>query len=567
MNQPKQGYQLIGSPLHELAVFVSDDPAKLAYLYSYYQDLVKSHIGKRQLTAPTFESLLQNDGQLPKEYLEQYGHIKKYAHAINLAELFRDRLYQVRGLSPTEWNEERLQAEIKKLSMDERSHIHQFKRVYHRLPLLFILYRILMRQKGKRDVSVFIRRYGIDGDLPLDTKALAERIDRTTTTVLNILRETISAFAPKYLPYVSLMDYGELFTRPYIFLNDPDYQRSLKEELPQLSLFAGAGLVSLVNSFRIQSIKNINYLVDPKIIHREAIVRGFRKAKSVLGLKFTGPDQLPISKFLPGVPSDHLPYNEEVLSLLITAYYRATIKEAKLVIRTEPLQPTRKEILYKILRKNKSPMYIGEILKVIRRDYPNQAMQTEEQVRIQVRADKRIRPVGRNSRYGLKEWKHVPFCPILDFIVSVLKEANKPMKADDLIIRIQEHYPQSNLHSLLSLIYLDKKNRIKRFIGCYLGLSGVDYGPEFIPTSRKSYDFNERKLASLERYLSETGKYPTANQDKSIYNWLRKIRRKEDSFTPDQRARYEEIVKRYEAMGIRQLYREDILPQTDLKTN
>lgn len=159
-----------------------------------------------------------------------------------------------------------------------------------------------------------------------------------------------------------------------------------------------------------------------------------------------------------------------------------------------------------------------------------------------------IKPIGHTSRYGLDNWGNVFYGTIRDLLMELLKESDVPIHIEQLYNAVTEHYPNTNIKSLKSLLD-DPQGRFIRFSDGFYGLSTKTYDDSFIETNNQRQHFSfEERLADFCAFVDTYNRYPSTtngNDEASLYRWLYYMQNVYEIKDED-KAHLEEVLARYD---------------------
>lgn len=138
---------------------------------------------------------------------------------------------------------------------------------------------------------------------------------------------------------------------------------------------------------------------------------------------------------------------------------------------------------YEILAETGTPMHIEDLFAEFKRRYPEHKFTCANQLRRMLWSDSRIRPVGKQSKYGLAEWDHIYFGSIRDLLCDCLGASDRPMTVDELYDCVRTHYPDTTPVNIYATMSGDRLHRFVQYEEGF-GLAGKDY-PGATPRRRQ----------------------------------------------------------------------------------
>lgn len=168
------------------------------------------------------------------------------------------------------------------------------------------------------------------------------------------------------------------------------------------------------------------------------------------------------------------------------------------------------EIVYEILKQNKSPMKLVDIFIEFKKRMPDHKYVQAEQIRPSIASNKYITFINRSSTYTLIEWKHIKTGTIRDAIVEFLKSQDSPQKDSDIANYVLAFFPASNISSIRTSIYNDTKSRFSFYKCGLIGLQTKKYPSNYeeiniINKQKKSF---EERLFDFETFLTQNLHFP-----------------------------------------------------------
>ena len=182
---------------------------------------------------------------------------------------------------------------------------------------------------------------------------------------------------------------------------------------------------------------------------------------------------------------------------------------------------------YRILRDNGNVMHISDIFREFKNRFPTHKFTDPNQLRRLLWSHPQIRPVGKQSTYGLAEWSHVYYGSMRDLLIECISASDSPVPLDELLEYVRRHYPEATATNLYSTMTSDTMGRFKQYADGF-GLSNVSYHGATEKVLRRSrLEFDER-LADFMAFIEREGHYPQRDSENSqaetsLYSWRANI--------------------------------------------
>lgn len=208
------------------------------------------------------------------------------------------------------------------------------------------------------------------------------------------------------------------------------------------------------------------------------------------------------------------------------------------------------DVVYDILEQYGNSMHIDDIFLEFKKLLPDHKYKKACQLRSTLQLHSGITFVNRSSTYALTKWGHIKTGTIRNAIVEFLKTKDIPQSDDAIANYVLGYFPKSNIASIRTSMYNDKKQRFVYFEDGSFGLFGKEYPTTYKEIEKriiqKSFD---SRLYDLEKFLQENDHFPfSTSQDineRALYRWWSLAIRERKYITENQIVEVERIKAKY----------------------
>lgn len=206
--------------------------------------------------------------------------------------------------------------------------------------------------------------------------------------------------------------------------------------------------------------------------------------------------------------------------------------------------------LYYLLDNRKQPMSLDELTDIINSGDGRRYVKAS--VSLALNKDSRFQVNGKKGLYALAVWELPYFDTNAKIVYSVLDEANRPMKSEE-IVHIISRYPynsQFSRNDLSSVFSLGKDKFVKLGQG-YYGLAGREYSEELLLVTKNPFDV---EMDSLMEFMDRNGRVPSREGDKdesSMRVWFDRKRKQfegNNSWKEEKRASFSKLVEKFDQL-------------------
>lgn len=366
---------------------------------------------------------------------------------------------------------------------DEKKFITQFYNKYGHLPMFYLLASYISKSEDFFE-KLYKYTYGIHC-ASISLRKVAKMLDKTYERCRYLI-STSNLYDKHPVKNESIMnlEYWESYHLEdvlYLTPNSPIYKRVIESEcLTQLSFVGFGYLCKLLLPFRFISVDGNNYFFSKQVVECCDIKAALVDVAQALSRKVTQDVTIPIAKFLNDRWSKTCDLKKKDISKMLSViilenfdvqidkYHRITVRQNAIDVATE---------LYEIIKANKHPMVLEDILTEFNNKHPQIRFTKPERIRYCLTHDDRIRPIGKSACYSLREWNFY-IGTIRDLICDTLSKSSRPLTAKELHAHINKVY-DTTPRNIRSSIVCDKLGRFVLLNGGYIGLASKEYPGEF----------------------------------------------------------------------------------------
>lgn len=437
------------------------------------------------------------------------------------------------------------------LRYEEVDFADTFRKRNGHLPMLFILYNYLLRSNGRFEVY-YRKQIGL-GCEAVTIRQISHEEGLSFERVRQIVAE--KHFERFQIRPNDWKAYAGLLEKDFLAPFDEDCANAMgAERLSDVSFEIFGNLCALVGDFKrigcgarccfIQRkyVDTFRFKVSLKRLANERMKRSIRDFS------------LPLGFFMNDCWRGELPVGErreieriyvELASRMYGVMYKA---DGTLYFERNALNV--EEALYDIIKSNGAPMHISGIFLEFKRRYPDHYFNEPYQIRSQLLLSKRIRAIGKSSKFTIDAWQSVYTGTIGGLLYKTLKENENPMTLDELYEAVKSTFPKTNTNSINSMLMGDDARRFIKYHGGYIGLKEKNYDPKFAERTRPS-DVRrpfEQRLSELAEFLSAYDRSPVHNvsdsREVSLHRWMKNMESGRLLVTAEQRAAFEDLLAR-----------------------
>ena len=533
-------------------------PIARDYLEKSYQTQLKSSLSVRSKNfaakfIPHFDDLIK----YADEPLASYRNIcpgqsmmKTLTEIFQFNQKFKREFDRVSKLSDDEIQTEFLKRDYPFLMNRQRQFVFDFMKEHNHAPLFFLMYHYL-RLSENRSNKIYCLLNGIfDGKKRMYFE-IADAMNLSRERVRQIVYGTIEVQESALANNDGWDYYNELFDLPFIYEKTEGYVRLKEVEHLPADFEVFASLVKLRADFKAEDVEGHTILMNNKYSDLK-LTDCLDTLFSIIDAKYSADTYVPIDGVLFTVPGQLRPAMKELVKHITTEIYKVQITEDEKLYLPQNYIDIAEE-LYDILAKKGEPMHVEDIFKEFKTRYPDHKFTDPLQIKSYLFKHKHIKAVGKTSCYALDSWEGIYFGSIRDLLVDLLSDSDVPLHIDNLYDGVTEHYPKTTKASIAATMEDENFQRFIEFEGSYFGLTSKEYPAEFVPASSvQRYSFEDR-FQMFKDFIETYRRFPSYNggdKEASLMRWYYNVTTEVLSMTDEQRAMFNDTLKRYDELGI-----------------
>ena len=533
-------------------------PIARDYLEKSYQAQLESSLSVRSKNfsakfLPHFADLIK----YADEPLASYRNIcpgqsmmKTLTEIFQFNQKFKREFDRVSKLSDDEIQTEFLKRDYPFLMNRQRQFVFDFIKGHNHAPLFFLMYHYL-RLSENRSNKIYCLLHGIFDGKKRTYYEIADAMNLSRERVRQIVYGTIEVQESALASNDGWDYYNELFDLPFIYERTEGYVRLKEVEHLTADFEVFASLVKLKANFKAEDVEGHTILMNNKYSDLK-LTDCLDTLYSIIDAKYSADTYVPIDSVLFTVPEQLRPAMKELVKHITTEIYKVQITEDEKLYLPQNYIDIAEE-LYDILDKKGEPMHVEDIFKEFKTRYPDHKFTDPLQIKSYLFKHKHIKAVGKTSCYALDSWEGVYFGSIRDLLVDLLSDSDIPLHIDNLYDGVTEHYPKTTKASIAATMEDENFQRFIEFEGSYFGLTSKEYPAEFVPASSvQRYSFEDR-FQMFKDFIETYRRFPSYNggdKEASLMRWYYNVTTEVLSMTDEQRALFNDTLKRYDELGI-----------------
>ena len=456
--------------------------------------------------AELLQCLQENDlnGILPRE---KKG--KTVDDTILFLQKMREEQQRLGSLSQYEICRESNRIDFPFLNEEEQSFLLNFQQNNGHLPMFFLLLKYL-RQSSNNSDHTYALRYGIIDNRQRSMAQLAEEIGISAERVRQLCSSKKSVEDTSITNHACWSNYEELFHLPLLHRNSEEWKIINENEQLHISFETFAALIMIVADFSLlKFVRSDNwYIIINSNYDNVDIKEPVNRLRKIYDEKRARVISENINDILPGLSKSAI----DIISRISKEVLGYNIDESG-VLQLPQNSINIPEELYDILYQNGQPMHIKDLFKVFKNRYPEHKYTDFSQIKHSLYQHPQILPIGKSSQYALKFWDDIYFGSIRNLLIDLLDSSDIPMHIDDLMEEVNKFYPHTSKSSVMSTMVDENKVRFKIFGSGYYGLSGKNYGDEYIESQKKKQLSFEERLENFKTFVERHKRLPTFKED------------------------------------------------------
>lgn len=533
-------------------------PIAKDYLEKSYQALLESSLSVRSKNfaakfLPHFSDLIK----YAEEPLASYRNIcpgqsmmKTLTELFLFNQKFKREFDRVSKLSDDEIQTEFLKRDYPYLDSRQRQFVFDFIKENNHAPLFFLMLQYLRLSENKSN-KIYCLLHGIFDGKKRTYYEIADAMNLSRERVRQIVYGTIEVQESALANNDGWDYYNELFDLPFIYERTEGYVRLKEVEHLTADFEVFASLVKLKANFKAEDVEGHTILMNNKYSDLK-LTDCLDTLFSIIDAKYSADTYVPIDSVLFTVPEQLRPAMKELVKHITTEIYKVQITEDEKLYLPQNYIDIAEE-LYDILDKKGEPMHVEDIFKEFKTRYPDHKFTDPLQIKSYLFKHKHIKAVGKTSCYALDSWEGVYFGSIRDLLVDLLSDSDVPLHIDNLYDGVTEHYPKTTKASIAATMEDENFQRFIEFEGSYFGLTSKEYPAEFVPASSvQRYSFEDR-FQMFKDFIETYRRFPSYNggdKEASLMRWYYNVTTEVLSMTDEQKALFNDTLKRYDELGI-----------------
>lgn len=437
------------------------------------------------------------------------------------------------------------------LRYDEVDFADTFRKRNGHLPMLFILYKYLLRSTGRFEVY-YRKQIGL-GCKAVTIRQISYEEGLSFERVRQILTE--KQFERFQIRPSDWKAYAGLLGKDFLASFDEDCANVMSSErLADVSFEIFGNLCALVGDFKRIGDGAHSCFIRRKYVDAFKFRVSLKRLSSVRMKRSIRDFSLPLGFFMDDCWREELSAGErreiEKIYVELASQMYGVVRKADGTLYFGRNALNVEEALYDIIKSNGAPMHISGIFFEFKRRHPNHYFSEPYQIRSQLLLSKRIRAIGKSSKFAIDAWQSVYTGTIGGLLYKILKENENPMTLDELYDAVKDTFPKTNTNSINSMLMGDDARRYIKYHGGYIGLKEKNYDPKFSERTRPA-DLRRpfaQRLSELEDFLSAHDRSPVQNaSDKSevsLHRWMKNMESGRLLVTDEQRAAFEDLLAR-----------------------
>ena len=463
---------------------------------------------------------------------------------------FKREFDRVSKLSDDEIQTEFLKRDYPYLVSRQRQFVFDFIKENNHAPLFFLMLQYLRLSENKSN-KIYCLLHGIFDGKKRTYYEIADAMNLSRERVRQIVYGTIEVQESALASNDGWDYYNELFDLPFIYERTEGYVRLKEVEHLTADFEVFASLVKLKANFKAEDVEGHTILMNNKYSDLK-LTDCLDTLYSIIDAKYSADTYVPIDSVLFTVPEQLRPAMKELVKHITTEIYKVQITEDEKLYLPQNYIDIAEE-LYDILDKKGEPMHVEDIFKEFKTRYPDHKFTDPLQIKSYLFKHKHIKAVGKTSCYALDSWEGVYFGSIRDLLVDLLSDSDIPLHIDNLYDGVTEHYPKTTKASIAATMEDENFQRFIEFEGSYFGLTSKEYPAEFVPASSvQRYSFEDR-FQMFKDFIETYRRFPSYNggdKEASLMRWYYNVTTEVLSMTDEQRALFNDTLKRYDELGI-----------------
>ena len=434
------------------------------------------------------------------------------------------------------------------LCKDERVFILEFTNEFGYKPLFFILYKYLTTSHGTFE-TIFCRRYGLyegreeyPGEICKDYNLSEARIrqilsDCSIVNKCDILHD--KDWEMYDIPTTYIIESSSFFL-----------DITVKEKI-KISIKSFGALLSLKFNVKIDKANGNDIILINDTLKNVNLNIYFDSINNIINSIYYDNKCIPLTNFIIEkcgiIDNSIIALTKEIFANCNSISFDNNImiiKKNKIDIASE---------LERILLQANEPLRLDILFSRLKETFPEIKYEYPSQIKIYIQKSQNIEPIGKQCIYGLREWKQINFNCIRGTIENLLLESEKPMPIDELLCKVKEYFPNTNIRSVFTSLENEETGRFVRFENNYFGLSCKSYDSSFILYDKiRIFTVNER-ISQLEAFCELNERFPilfySNDTETSLSRWLSRVKAGLIKINNMQKIKLNKTIRKYEELN------------------
>lgn len=432
------------------------------------------------------------------------------------------------------------------LSKEEMSFVLNHLHEYGKKPMLFLLYKYMTTSQ---DVSnrTFCLTYGLYDGKGKTTKELANSFHLSGSRIRQMLTE-LEVFENPILFDKEWANY--VIPQDYLLVSSTFYADLSKRENLNVPFTVFGRLLSLKFDVKIDTLMGNEIIIINDYLKRANLHKYFSYIGSLINGVHYNDDYYSMQEIVNDqlglYDSVMIPLTQSILQLQGNVTF---VDDIFMVNKNKTDIVAQLELC---LSQENRPLSLESLFSKFKENNPVSPCEQPSQIKTYIKKSKKIVPIGNQGVYGLQEWSQINFNNIRGTIEAFLKEAKSPVKIDEILKFVQQHFPNTNSRSIMTSLDNDESGRFVRFENNCYGLRSMSYNPSFVIYNKiHNYTLDER-ISQFESFCEVNHRFPlleySDETESSLSRWYGRIRSGLVKLNKRQKDRLESIVRRYELM-------------------
>jgi hypothetical protein len=387
-----------------------------------------------------------------------------------------------------------------------------FKETEGYYPMFFITNELL-RNSQRRDYKMYCQKYALGN---YAEKSTLIEIANANSLTRERVRQIIGATKLQDERIFNYNDWNHYADTHDIFITDQSeyFIELLVKEHLNISFEGFAQIYSIVFKYIYNCDYGFEYLVSGK--YAQEVANLISKTTSLKNGNLSSNKKIPLSELCNIECIDTKLYN--AIKSEIAPLLDVEMEDSSFLFAQTYVDYARE--VYDYLYSVGEPVHIDTIVEYLNHKFPSHPI-TINNLKVKLRATKRILPVGKTSNYKLSHWRNVFGGSIRDLIRDIMQSRENPIHIDELTNLVTDSFEKTNQKSILSSLY--SCDDFVSFAGGYYGLFNKEYPSEYVEIDvRKTRLSFEDRFENYKQFVEDCGRLPYLSgieEEDSLKRW------------------------------------------------